>query len=191
MLREPISDGRAELRELCSHFFGYAFPVQNQEEAEQKLAHLNKRYPDATHICYAYRLGTDGLSFRASDNGEPKYSAGIPILNQIKSAALTNVLVAVVRYYGGTKLGVPGLVRAYGGAATGALAEITSEPAFTSFKEKFTVPPAKAGIVYDLARKHNATTSLDETRDDGWQTIAVSGKGDPKFLIALIQARLI
>lgn len=100
-------------KEKGSKFIGFAFPVSDEEETKEKLAELWKKYPDATHICYAYRLGIDGEIYRANDDGEPSGSAGLPIYNQIVSKEITNVLVASVRYYGGTKLGVSGLINAY------------------------------------------------------------------------------
>src|SRR5690606_22589178 len=85
----------------------------DENEAKQKLSFLWEKYPDATHICYAYRLGADGETYRVNDDGEPSGSAGLPIYNQIVSKEITHVLVASVRYYGGTKLGVSGLIKAY------------------------------------------------------------------------------
>lgn len=189
-LLEPVGEGRSELRELGSRFFGYVYPVSDVEDVQERLDALHKQYPDATHICYAFRLGTDGTETRAADDGEPKYSSGLPILNQIKSAGQTNVLVAVVRYYGGTKLGVPGLVKAYGGAAAEALAKVATQEALDTFSEAVTVSPSKAGIVYDLARKQGAQARLEHMRDDGWQTILLTGKGDATPLLSLIRERL-
>lgn len=104
-----------------SKFLGYSFPINSIEEVKAKLNEVKQEHPKATHHCFAYRIGTDGLSFRASDDGEPSGSAGRPILGQIDSAGFTNVLVVIVRYYGGTMLGVPGLINAYKTATTEAL----------------------------------------------------------------------
>ena len=104
-----------------SKFLGYSFPINSIEEVKAKLNEVKQEHPKATHHCFAYRLGIDGLSFRASDDGEPSGSAGRPILGQIDSAGFTNVLVVIVRYYGGTMLGVPGLINAYKTATTEAL----------------------------------------------------------------------
>jgi uncharacterized YigZ family protein len=104
-----------------SKFFAYSYPIQTVVEAKEKLQLLKKEHPKAVHHCFAYRLGTDGNQFRAVDDGEPSGSAGKPILGQIDSAELTNVLVVVVRYFGGTLLGVPGLINAYKTAAANAL----------------------------------------------------------------------
>ena len=101
-----------------SKFLGYSFPINSIEEVKAKLIEVKQEHPKATHHCFAYRIGIDGLSFRASDDGEPSGSAGRPILGQIDSAGFTNVLVVIVRYYGGTMLGVPGLINAYKTATT-------------------------------------------------------------------------
>ncbi len=100
-------------RERSSKFLAYAYPVTNEEEIREALEALRKRYFDATHHCYAWRLGPQGELFRANDDGEPSGTAGRPILGQLLSAQVTNCLVVVVRYFGGTKLGVPGLIAAY------------------------------------------------------------------------------
>jgi uncharacterized YigZ family protein len=104
-----------------SRFIGEAFPVTTEAEAEARLDAVRKREYAATHWCWAWRLGLDGDAFRTSDDGEPSGSAGAPILRQIDARELTNTLVVVTRYYGGTNLGVGGLVRAYGEAASDAL----------------------------------------------------------------------
>ncbi len=109
------------LKERKSKFLGWAFPVQTPEEAAEKIESLWKKYPDATHVCYAYRIGVEQPVVRANDDGEPSHSAGTPILHQMESEALFNLLVCVVRYYGGTKLGVGGLIHAYREAARGVL----------------------------------------------------------------------
>jgi len=96
-----------------SKFFGYAFPVKSEEEIKSYLEALKKQHHSARHWCYAYQLGTETTNYRANDDGEPNNSAGMPIYGQIQSFNLTNVLVVVVRYFGGVKLGVGGLINAY------------------------------------------------------------------------------
>lgn len=108
-------------KEKGSKFLGFAYPVGSEEEVKQKIAELKKEYFDARHHCYAYMLGADKMKFRAFDDGEPNHSAGDPILGQIRSRNLTNVLVVVVRYFGGVKLGVGGLISAYKIAAENTL----------------------------------------------------------------------
>lgn len=100
-------------KEKSSKFFGYAFPLQSEEELKPIIDQLRKKHPHAGHFCYAYQIGTDSISYRANDDGEPSNSAGMPIYGQIQSFAVTNTLVVVVRIFGGTKLGVGGLISAY------------------------------------------------------------------------------
>ena len=100
-------------RQLSSKFLVYAYPVETEAEIKEHLDALRKRWFDATHHCYAWRLGAKGEQFRANDDGEPSSTAGKPILGQLLSQEVTNCLVVVVRYFGGTKLGVPGLIAAY------------------------------------------------------------------------------
>ena len=111
----------AEFKDRGSKFIGYACPVKNVEECKEKLNAIKKEHPKATHHCFAYRIGLDGNTHRVSDDGEPSGTAGRPILGQIDSKATVNVLVVVVRYFGGTLLGVPGLINAYRSAAALAL----------------------------------------------------------------------
>ena len=106
-----------------SKFLAFAFPVENETEIKQHLQQLKKEYFDARHHCYAYRLGLDGEQWRANDDGEPSSTGGKPILGQLLSLELTNVLVVVVRYFGGIQLGVPGLINAYRSATADALAQ--------------------------------------------------------------------
>ena len=103
----------AEFKDRGSKFLAHAYPINNVADFKKILQLLKKEHPKAVHHCFAYRLGTDENSFRASDDGEPSGTAGRPILGQIDSRQLTNVLVVVVRYFGGTLLGVPGLINAY------------------------------------------------------------------------------
>jgi len=100
-------------KEKNSKFFGYSFPISSEDEAKTILESLRKQHSSAGHCCYAFQIGTDKIQFRANDDGEPSNSAGMPIYGQIQSFDVTNVLVAVVRYFGGVKLGVGGLISAY------------------------------------------------------------------------------
>ena len=103
----------AEFKDRGSKFFAFAYPAKDIDSCKKILAQLKKEHGKAVHHCLAYRLGVDGSTFRVSDDGEPAGSAGRPILGQIDSKGLTNVLVVVVRYFGGTLLGIPGLINAY------------------------------------------------------------------------------
>lgn len=112
-------------KEKGSKFISYVFPVKSEDEIKSKLETLRKKHYDARHHCFAWILGFDKSRYRASDDGEPNHSAGDPILGQLRSRNLTNVLVVVVRYFGGTKLGVGGLIVAYRLAAQDALEKCT------------------------------------------------------------------
>jgi len=109
-------------KEKGSRFLAFAWPVFTEDEVRQHIKELKKTYFDARHHVYAFRLGADMKTYRCSDDGEPANSSGPPVLGQIQSANLTNVLIVVVRYFGGTKLGVPGLINAYRSAAADAIA---------------------------------------------------------------------
>jgi uncharacterized YigZ family protein len=111
----------AEFKDRGSKFIAFAFPIETIEDFKQQLQVLKKEHPKAVHHCFAYRIGTDGNNFRSSDDGEPSGTAGKPILGQIDSKELTNAAIIVVRYWGGTLLGVPGLINAYKNAAAMAL----------------------------------------------------------------------
>lgn len=108
----------AEYKDRNSRFIAFAIPADTAEEAKEKLKALKKEHPKANHHCFAYRIGLDGNNFRVGDDGEPSGTAGKPILGQIDSKGLVNVIVVVVRYFGGTLLGVPGLIQAYKTAAS-------------------------------------------------------------------------
>ncbi|MEM8521487.1 YigZ family protein [Flavobacterium sp. PL12] len=100
-------------KEKNSKFFGYAFPISTEDEVKPLIETLRKQHPNAGHFCYAYQIGTDAFIYRANDDGEPSNTAGMPIYGQIQSFSLTNVLIVVVRIFGGVKLGVGGLISAY------------------------------------------------------------------------------
>jgi uncharacterized YigZ family protein len=110
-------------KEKNSKFFGYSFPVTSEEEIKSHLEQLRKQHSGAGHFCYAFQVGTETIQFRANDDGEPSNSAGMPIYGQIQSFGLTNILVVVVRFFGGVKLGIGGLISAYRTSAQMALEE--------------------------------------------------------------------
>lgn len=117
-----------------SKFIGYAFPVINEADIKTHLQFLRKEHPSARHHCYAWRLGADGQAYRANDDGEPSNTGGKPILGQIQANDLTNVLVVVVRYFGGTLLGVNGLINAYKTGAAEAIKNAVIEERFILFE---------------------------------------------------------
>ena len=104
-------------KEKNSKFFGYAFPIESEDEVKPITDRLRKQHPNACHYCYAYQLGADSITYRANDDGEPSNTAGMPIYGQIQSFGVTNVLLVVVRIFGGVKLGVGGLISAYRASA--------------------------------------------------------------------------
>jgi uncharacterized YigZ family protein len=116
--RTIVKASKAIYTEKRSKFIAYAIPVLSVDEVKTEIEKLRKEYYDARHVCWAYMLGADRKDFRANDDGEPSGTAGKPILGQINSSGLTNILVAVVRYFGGIKLGASGLIVAYREAAT-------------------------------------------------------------------------
>ncbi|WP_437824648.1 IMPACT family protein [Tenacibaculum mesophilum] len=122
-----------------SKFFGYAFPVFSEEDIKERLEELRKQHHTARHHCYAWQLGTEKIRFRANDDGEPSNSAGQPIYGQIQSFDVTNILIVSVRYFGGTKLGVGGLINAYRTSAQLALeaSEIVEKTIDIHYKLKF------------------------------------------------------
>jgi uncharacterized YigZ family protein len=143
-----------------SKFFAYAWPVKTEAEIKLHLNGIKEKYPDATHHCFAWILGHDKQNFRANDDGEPSNTAGKPILRQIQKLDLCNTLVVVVRYFGGTMLGVPGLIEAYGNAA----AECLSLTKITEFPilEKYTVscPFGMENEVFKSCKQFQATLSV-------------------------------
>lgn len=144
------------LKEKGSKFLGFAFPVNNEEELKHALEKIRAEHPKATHHCYAFRMGLNGENYRANDDGEPSGSAGLPIYNQLLAHEITNVLVISVRYYGGTKLGVSGLVKAYKESA-----KITLEDANIVTKELETTVEIQfnfnqQNIIFTLLSKYDA-----------------------------------
>ena len=129
----------AEFKDRGSRFLAYAFPMQTTDDFKKGLQALKKEHPKANHHCFAYRLGLDGNNFRVSDDGEPPGSAGRPILGQIDSKNITNAGVIVVRYFGGTLLGVPGLINAYKTATVLALqlVPIVRKPVLVNYRLQF------------------------------------------------------
>ena len=119
-----------------SKFYGYAFPVQTEDDVKVQIDALKKKHHAARHWCYAYQIGVEDIIYRANDDGEPNNSAGMPIYGQIQSFELTNVLIVIVRYFGGVKLGVGGLIQAYKTAAQMAIeaSKITTKRLQSRFK---------------------------------------------------------
>lgn len=129
----------AEFKDRGSRFLAYAFPINNTNDFRLRLKQLKDEHHKAVHYCFAYRIGTDGNTFRSSDDGEPSGSAGRPIMGQIDSKELTNVAIIVVRYFGGSLLGVPGLINAYKTAASFSLqlTAVVKKPVLVNYRLQF------------------------------------------------------
>jgi uncharacterized YigZ family protein len=159
-----VRQGHAETRILASRFFADAVPVNSKADAEAFLTEIRKKFHDATHHCYAYRIGSSGSESRASDDGEPGGTAGKPILAAIDHQGLTNVLVVVTRYFGGTKLGTGGLVRAYGEAASLAVGQAGKKSELITALLEFSVGHPKVSKVMHVVSRSGAR--IADTRYD-------------------------
>lgn len=184
------SRAEALFKDRNSKFFAYAFEVNSEEGIKSALEELASAHHKARHICYAYRFGEKGKFYRINDDGEPSGSAGLPIYNQLLSKELNHVLVAVVRYFGGTKLGVPGLINAYSESAAMVLNEAG---------EKMVVPQTKIEITVDYGLMGKLLEELKSI--DGFEIIAQDfsnqakievevDKGNENFLIQTLKCRI-
>lgn len=153
-IKNPVED--ILLKEKGSKFIGFAYPVHSETDVKEQLNHLYEIHPKATHHCYAYRLGINGENYRANDDGEPSGSAGLPIYNQLLAHQITNVMVVVIRYYGGTKLGVGGLVKTYKESAKSTLeqAEIITKELESEIDIKFKF--SQQNQIFTLLNKYDA-----------------------------------
>ncbi len=162
-----------EFKDRGSKFVAYAYPVKTVAEIESQLLHVRKLHMKARHHCYAWRLGTDKTQFRANDDGEPSGTAGKPILGQTDSFEVTNVLIVVVRYFGGTKLGTSGLINAYRSAAAAALEK-------ASMVKKYVCDLYSLNFGYDIMpdvmnaiKKHNIEIVEQVFEHDAFLKIAI------------------
>ncbi|MBM7417544.1 MULTISPECIES: IMPACT family protein [Chryseobacterium] len=160
------------LKEKGSKFIGFAFPVNNETELKNALEKIRTEHPKATHHCYAFRMGLNGENYRANDDGEPSGSAGLPIYNQLLANEITNVLVISVRYYGGTKLGVSGLVKAYKESAKITLeeAQIITKELETEIEIQFQFN--QQNLIFTLLSKFDAKV----LNFDSQQTAVISAR---------------
>ena len=156
-----------------SRFLSFAFPVSHKESIKEQIERLKAGYHDARHHCYAYRLGTRGENFRSSDDGEPTGTAGKPILGQIRSKDLTNTLVVVVRYFGGTLLGTSGLIEAYKLAAADALshAPIVEKTEDVQFSMQFEY--IRTNEVMKLIHEVKATILKQQYTESGFMEVCI------------------
>jgi len=149
-------------RERGSKFYAYAIPCSSEHEIKEHIARLRKENPQAVHVCSAFRLGSDKKVFRASDDGEPSNSAGPPILGQIQSFDLTNILIAIVRYYGGTNLGVGGLINAYKTASKDALEQATIVECEDELQVRIQFPYEELSPIMKLLKQSTARITAQE-----------------------------
>lgn len=170
---EPAGTSEASLRDRGSRFLAYAMKVTSDDEVKMRLKEWRSRFPDATHHCYAYVLDAHSGQQRSSDDGEPAGSAGKPILRAILSAGISHVLVVVVRYFGGTQLGVPGLIKAYGEAAEQALALLPVQQAFREVMFYLEADFAHEQEIHRLAGRFGARVTGREYHDRVRYTLAV------------------
>lgn len=164
------------VREKMSRFLAFARPVSSVAEAKEWITSVANKYHDARHVCWAYMLGADGATFQWSDNGEPSGTAGKPILGQIRSKELTNVAIAVVRYFGGIKLGTSGLIAAYREAARQALEAGTIVTDYETTTIRFTFPYLSMNSVMRTLRDSEARIASQEF--DNTCTIGVTIRAD-------------
>ncbi len=182
---------RGEVREKASRFFAFAAPIGSPEEATERIEALEREYHDATHVAFAWRIGSgDAARARASDAGEPSGTAGKPIAAAIEAAGLTGVLVAVVRYFGGTKLGTGGLARAYREAARRALESAGSRPIADLREIEVRCAFVSAGAVRRLLHLPGVSLLEERFADDCVFRLGVSRPNLPRLTEALDRARL-
>jgi uncharacterized YigZ family protein len=146
--------GKATYKDRGSTFVGLAFPLEKESEVKTCLEEAKKLFPSAGHYCYAWRLGVDGQRQRSNDDGEPSGSAGRPILGQLVSSGVTNALVVAVRYFGGTLLGVGGLMQAYKAAASGAIADSGSEEKHVMVRYTVSFPTEDTSAVMRIIKSY-------------------------------------
>ena len=165
-----------------SRFLAFAYPVNNETEIKSKLIALKQRYPDATHHCYAWILHPDKSAQRVNDDGEPANTAGRPILKQLYAKKLTNVILIVIRYFGGKKLGIPGLIEAYGTSAELCLqnAHILTKTLRDHYLVKSA--PELEHEVYNLARRFNAEIFPTDNTSVSGLILAINGSKTELFL---------
>lgn len=176
---------QSQLRERGSKFLAYAYPVFSDEDVRQILQQIRSEFPDATHHCYAYVMHPDKSNQRASDDGEPSGTAGKPILRAILSQDLTNTLVVVVRYFGGTMLGVPGLIQAYGDAAKQVLASAEKEEKYIEDEYKIATAFEHEQEIHRMIAQYKLRVVGSEYTDKVTYTLAARRSVSDAFLKAV------
>ncbi len=181
-MQEPIKEdffnalqtkGEGEFKDRGSKFLGFALPVSSVEEAKEQLDQLKKQYFDARHHCFAYRIEPEDPQIRANDDGEPNNSAGMPIFNQLQSAEVWNAMVVVIRYFGGTKLGVSGLVNAYKTAADLALKNSRKRIEYITETVKIRFPYKLTNEIMRLIKDEELDIISEDMHTDAGYTLGV------------------
>ena len=175
----------AEFKERGSKFIAFAYPIETTDDFKKLLQNLKKEHPKAVHHCFAYRIGTDGNTFRVSDAGEPSGTAGKPILGQIDSKAITNTAIIVVRYFGGTLLGVPGLINAYKTAATLALQVVPVIQKQIETKYSLHFNYTQINEVMMVMKQHNCTIISQEMQLFSVLNVGIANSRLPEVLYRL------
>ncbi len=158
-----------------SKFIAYAIPIESEDEALSQVARLRQRYYDARHVCWAYRLGPRGDRYRSNDDGEPSGTAGKPILGQLISADLTNIIVLVVRYFGGVKLGTSGLIEAYREATIAALETSTRRMCIIEEKVRVAFGYELMGEVMRIVKDSGARVLMQDFRESCALELSIRG----------------
>lgn len=180
-------EGHSLYKDRGSKFIGFAAPVASVEEAMDKIGEMKSRYHDARHHCFAYRVNPEKPEFRANDDGEPNNSAGMPIYNQLQSFELWNAVVVVVRYFGGTKLGVPGLINAYKEAAREAIEDAKVSEEFLMKTLQIRFPYSLMNEVMRLIKDEDAEMLEGQMAQDAGYRLAVRKNLYEPFLQKLRQ----
>ena len=186
-------DRKAEalFKDRNSKFFAYAFEVNSEEEIKAALEELSSSHHKARHVCYAYRFGEEAEFYRINDDGEPSGSAGMPIYNQLLSRELNHVLVAVVRYFGGTKLGVPGLINAYGESAAMALDEAGEKTVVPQTKIEITVDYGLMGKLIEELKSIEGFEIISQDFTEQAVILVRVDKGEEDLLIQSLKCRMV
>lgn len=183
--RTIVSESTGEFKDRGSKFIAYAAPVFTEMDCHTHLENIRKLHPKARHHCYAYRLGLDKNNYRANDDGEPSGTAGRPILGQIDSFELTNVMIVVVRYFGGTLLGTSGLIHAYKSSAAEALQQAEMEERIVEDIYNITFDYALMSNVMNAVKKLNVEIIKQEFENEGKLEIAIRQSEVPQTLLQL------
>lgn len=174
---------KGEFKDKGSKFYAFAFPVNSEEEVKEFQSIIRKQYHDARHHVYAFIIGEDASFYRASDDGEPANSSGMPVLGQIRSYELTNTLIIVVRYFGGTKLGIPGLINAYRSAAADAISNNKIIEKIVQKRMLISFEYAQMNLVMRIANE-NQLQQVDQHFDSSCCIEFLVNKEDVEKLIA-------